>query len=597
MEVEIDFKRLTNLFKGIIHHQYLKNYLIKSIKEIHQHKFKDEQCTELAKVHTWTEVLTLPNILLKYRYYDLYRDCTNQLLLIGSTNKHQVFWDLLATLDPSTTFPNFLRPYIAEYLDHRKLTINEWKKLFQFVLQMSPFYFQDALQIERNRMERKLKESSLADEMDLDIDDDDDNHRYHDFGSDDDDDDDDEVEVEEEVDEDKDEDESIQSSQVSLDEDALMDIRDDLRLFGELGDLFSTNRSMQMVQQTVKSFNFGNYVGDLEKFVYLEKSGVIFCTTMAMDRAATRGDLEMVKYLQANRTEGCSDEGLGGAIENAHLDVVHFILENQMLRGHGCHNDAFVRASAHGHLKVFEYFHQHYPHDRMWRAATYMNQAAQHGHLSLLKFLHFHRTDFYSLRSEIDLDQTIANCRGDPSKQKSIEQTALFIMEHRQDQLASPSILSTALQRGSMVLVERIWACNRLRDRKSTNSYLLDAVAGRNIDAVRFIHANHPFASTMIRDNAPMVRAARNGDIEILAYLAQHRAQGCVLDALDVQHIKKNKPQTTKFFLVNPSSLSKPSYQLLFDKLSNLILLIKIRCMHIHEKDLIAFQFHEVDKN
>ncbi|KAG1685024.1 hypothetical protein DVH05_009765 [Phytophthora capsici] len=50
-------------------------------------------------------------------------------------------------------------------------------------------------------------------------------------------------------------------------------------------------------------------------------------TVGAMDGAAARGDLNLVKWLDTNRTEGCSTAALNGAVASNHLDVVYWLLE------------------------------------------------------------------------------------------------------------------------------------------------------------------------------------------------------------------------------------------------------------------------------
>lgn len=44
-----------------------------------------------------------------------------------------------------------------------------------------------------------------------------------------------------------------------------------------------------------------------------------------MNRAAAHGHLEVVKWLHANRDEGCTTAAMDGAAANGHLNVVQWL--------------------------------------------------------------------------------------------------------------------------------------------------------------------------------------------------------------------------------------------------------------------------------
>jgi len=50
-----------------------------------------------------------------------------------------------------------------------------------------------------------------------------------------------------------------------------------------------------------------------------------------MDGAAWNGHLETVKWLHANRTEGCTKSAMDGSAWYGHLDTVMWLHENQLL--------------------------------------------------------------------------------------------------------------------------------------------------------------------------------------------------------------------------------------------------------------------------
>ncbi|EGZ06795.1 hypothetical protein PHYSODRAFT_529565, partial [Phytophthora sojae] len=82
-------------------------------------------------------------------------------------------------------------------------------------------------------------------------------------------------------------------------------------------------------------------------------------------------DLEwLVKFLHANRSEGCTTRAMDSGAGNGHLEVVQWLHET---RSEGCTVDAMDSAAA-----------------RKWSKET-MDAAASHGHLEVVKFLHNHR--------------------------------------------------------------------------------------------------------------------------------------------------------------------------------------------------------------
>jgi len=56
-------------------------------------------------------------------------------------------------------------------------------------------------------------------------------------------------------------------------------------------------------------------------------------TTAAMDGAAANGHLNVVQWLQQNRTEGCTEAAMDGAASNGFLEAVQWLHEN---RTEGC---------------------------------------------------------------------------------------------------------------------------------------------------------------------------------------------------------------------------------------------------------------------
>ena len=101
-----------------------------------------------------------------------------------------------------------------------------------------------------------------------------------------------------------------------------------------------------------------------------------------MDVAASSGNLELVKFLHENRTEGCTVNAMNGAARNGHLDIVEWLHLN---RNEGCTTNAMDGAAANGHINVLEWLHAN-------RSEGYTDQilsvAARNGHMETVEWIH-----------------------------------------------------------------------------------------------------------------------------------------------------------------------------------------------------------------
>lgn len=91
-----------------------------------------------------------------------------------------------------------------------------------------------------------------------------------------------------------------------------------------------------------------------------------------MDWAAGQGLLDVVKWLSANRSEGCTTAAMDKAAVNGHLHVVQWLSEN---RSEGCTVKALLWSCVKGHLHVVKWLRENrsegYPSDAMaWAAAS-----------------------------------------------------------------------------------------------------------------------------------------------------------------------------------------------------------------------------------
>lgn len=93
--------------------------------------------------------------------------------------------------------------------------------------------------------------------------------------------------------------------------------------------------------------------GNVEVVEFLhENCASLQCLTSAMDAAAARNHLEVVKFLHFNRTEGCAIEALRMVVSNNRPEVVKFLCEN---RSEGDIIAAIPDAAFQGHLELVKH--------------------------------------------------------------------------------------------------------------------------------------------------------------------------------------------------------------------------------------------------
>ncbi|ETL79603.1 hypothetical protein L917_19803 [Phytophthora nicotianae] len=136
------------------------------------------------------------------------------------------------------------------------------------------------------------------------------------------------------------------------------------------------------------------------------------CTTAAMDIAATRrfhvsscdgfgfdvcclhitpksffeNQLEMLKWLHLNRSEGSSSAAMDGAAANGNFEMLQWLLENCTA---GCTTESIVSAARLGRLDIVKWLDQHYPNVHTLKA---MSEAASVGHFNVVKWIYEQHT-------------------------------------------------------------------------------------------------------------------------------------------------------------------------------------------------------------
>ncbi|EFA77948.1 hypothetical protein PPL_08593 [Heterostelium album PN500] len=137
-----------------------------------------------------------------------------------------------------------------------------------------------------------------------------------------------------------------------------------------------------------EAINWAATVGNLSVVKYLHYKIGAPCFYEALDMAATNGYLGLVKFLHYNRTEGCSTSAIDGAARNGHLEILKFLHFN---RTEGCTTGAFDNAARNGHLDILKFLHEYRDEGCSVMAA---NGAAFEGHLDVIEHLHIWNVEF-----------------------------------------------------------------------------------------------------------------------------------------------------------------------------------------------------------
>ncbi|KAJ3270773.1 hypothetical protein HDU76_011127 [Blyttiomyces sp. JEL0837] len=102
-----------------------------------------------------------------------------------------------------------------------------------------------------------------------------------------------------------------------------------------------------------------------------------------MDKAAEAGNLEVVKFLHENRTEGCTPAAMKYAMEYGYVDIVKYLHQNM---GMAPVSEDVVKAAKNGHFDVVKYVSENMG-DVKFSSAV-MDAAVTIGSLRLVRYLH-----------------------------------------------------------------------------------------------------------------------------------------------------------------------------------------------------------------
>ncbi|EGG22276.1 hypothetical protein DFA_04394 [Cavenderia fasciculata] len=281
--------------------------------------------------------------------------------------------------------------------------------------------------------------------------------------------------------------------------------------------------------------------GYIEMVKYLHELGVR-TTNYAMDSACHQGNLEIVKFLHFNCKGGATKNAMDWASMNGHIDIVRFLSEH---RTEGSTNNAMDWAAENGNIEMVKYLHQH----RSEGATTYaMDLAAKNGHIEIVQFLSEHRTEgcsqealnYAARNGDIEMlsflvDTVKIKCQLDTLKE-SLENGHLdtfhFIYNHISNNKKNDKILWTtevmdlAAKNGHIEIVKFL---SEHRTEGATNRAMDMAAGNGHFEVVKYLHFNRTEGATTYA----MDYAAQNGHIEVFKFLHEHRTEGTTVMAMN----------------------------------------------------------------
>ncbi|KAF4316167.1 hypothetical protein BBO99_00008339 [Phytophthora kernoviae] len=212
----------------------------------------------------------------------------------------------------------------------------------------------------------------------------------------------------------------------------------------------------------------------------------------AMQHAAARGDLEMVRWLLNFQPGGLVTKAVEQAARNGQLEVLRWLKQHhdQVFWGANELRHSLCKyqgvpvedAAAAGHLKIVKWLHKSGVGIATPRA---IDNAAAHGHLEVVKWLH--------------------------RKKDRIEGCTVQAMDG-------------AAAGGHLRIVK--WLHTN-RSEGCTEAAMDGAAAHGKLDMLKWLHKNRSEGCT----TAAMDRAAAGGHFEVLLFLHNKRSEGCTMDA------------------------------------------------------------------
>lgn len=218
-------------------------------------------------------------------------------------------------------------------------------------------------------------------------------------------------------------------------------------------------------------------------------------TTEIMDEAASSGLLEVVQWLHANDSGGCTPRAMDQAAANGHLDIVQWLHSN---RSEGCTIAAMSDAIARNRMPVVLWLHENRTEGCSQQS---IDEAAGRGLLEMVQWLHANRTEGFTVNA-----MKIAACRGEFKILK-------WLLQNRSEGCTSES-MDLAAREGHLDIMKYLYAhlqCGW------TNEALKKAVENGHLDVLIWLMETKPFETI---DQESVRTAAKQGYASIVKMLA-----------------------------------------------------------------------------
>ncbi|OWY96608.1 hypothetical protein PHMEG_00033087 [Phytophthora megakarya] len=183
-----------------------------------------------------------------------------------------------------------------------------------------------------------------------------------------------------------------------------------------------------------------------------------------MDITASRGHLEVLKWLHQYTSASCTTKAMDGAAEGGYLDAIKWLHRN---RSEGCTSVAMAEAAANGHWRVMKWLHEHVPDDC---SSPVIDHAARACHFECVLFLNRSRQEMVSEEVAHSASSVISNPGLQNWVLENLGRVGLPVQVHpvgrhppdheRLPDSAVEMEFCEACKLNSIALLERIWTAS-----------------------------------------------------------------------------------------------------------------------------------------
>ncbi|EGG18516.1 hypothetical protein DFA_04010 [Cavenderia fasciculata] len=295
----------------------------------------------------------------------------------------------------------------------------------------------------------------------------------------------------------------------------------------------SSPPSAQVQFDNITNLDFLATNGHLHVLEYLHNRGecIFIKENNAIDNASRASQLEIVKFLHYNTTEGCSTDSMGSAILNGDIELLKFLHFNRTEISPD--PNEIDMASECGHLDIVKFLHEHRSGGCTKRA---MDKAAQNGFYSVVEWLHQNRSEGCTTRAmdmtnSFEIIKFLHNNRSEGCTTKAMEiaawhgnlDTIIFLHQNRTEGCSTRAIKSAAEQ-NNMNIVKFLYE-NRT---EGCDTNIIDELCFNDsidLDIIIFIHEKLNKQCTA----KGLKRAVKNGRLDIIQYLSKQSYQSPAL--------------------------------------------------------------------